>query len=120
MPEEPEKSRISAFYSVFFVVGRMIFCVWAVSWEFLVKMADFSIFAGFWVLFCVFLNYDSGSDVQLYELGSYKCIPNYSYGPCIRTRGIIHYVISGSGILQIGGHEYPVHADQLFYIPIFF
>ncbi len=67
--------------------------------------------------FCAFLDYDNNPDVCLYEIGSYKCIPDYSYGPIVRPRGIIHYVISGKGKLVISDKEYDIHAGQIFLIP---
>jgi AraC-like DNA-binding protein len=67
--------------------------------------------------FCAFLDYDKSADVRLYEVGNYVAVPGYSYGPVIRPRGILHYVTSGKGILQIMGKEYHIHAEQIFYIP---
>ncbi len=67
--------------------------------------------------FCAFLDYDSSADACLYEIGSYNCIPGYSYGPVIRPRGILHYVTSGKGKLFLNSKEYDVSKDQIFYIP---
>ena len=67
--------------------------------------------------FCVFTDYDSSAEARLYEIGNYACESDYSYGPIIRPRGIIHYVLSGKGILVIDNEEFKVHKDQIFYIP---
>ena len=67
--------------------------------------------------FCAFTDHDSSAEVRLYEIGSYVCEPGYSYGPIIRSRGIIHYVISGKGILKIGEKIHKVHENQIFFIP---
>ncbi|WP_035769818.1 AraC family transcriptional regulator [Butyrivibrio sp. NC2002] len=67
--------------------------------------------------FCVFEDYDSSADARLYEIGNYSCEPGYSYGPIIRPRAIIHYVISGKGKLYIGNKIFKVHENQIFYIP---
>ncbi len=67
--------------------------------------------------FCAFLNYDTSSDVQLYEIGSCKCEPNYSYGPVVRSRGILHYINSGKGTLIMNDKQYDIHDSQFFYIP---
>lgn len=67
--------------------------------------------------FCVFTDYDSNAEVRLYEIGNYACVPDYSYGPIIRPRGIIHYVISGKGVLIINDQKFDVHENQIFYIP---
>ena len=67
--------------------------------------------------FCVFTDYDSSADVHLYEIGNYSCEPGYSYGPIIRSRGIMHYVMSGKGILKMEKKVYEIHGGQIFYIP---
>ena len=67
--------------------------------------------------FCAFLDYDKSDEVRLYEIGSYSCIPGYSYGPVIRPRGILHYVTSGKGRLMIAGKEFHIHGEQIFFIP---
>ncbi len=67
--------------------------------------------------FCAFTDYDNSAEVRLYEIGSYACEPGYSYGPIIRSRGIIHYVLSGKGILRIGDKTHNIHGNQIFFIP---
>lgn len=67
--------------------------------------------------FCAFTDFDNSAEVRLYEIGSYACEPEYSYGPIIRSRGIIHYVLSGKGILRIGDKTHNIHGDQIFFIP---
>lgn len=67
--------------------------------------------------FCAFVDYDSNADACLYEIGNYACEPEYSYGPIIRPRGIIHFVTSGKGKLTIEDRVYNVHKDQIFFIP---
>ena len=67
--------------------------------------------------FCVFTDYDSSAEARLYEIGNYACVPDYSYGPIIRPRGIIHYVVSGKGVLIINDQRFEVHENQIFYIP---
>jgi AraC-like DNA-binding protein len=67
--------------------------------------------------FCAFTDYDNSAEVRLYEIGSYVCEGGYSYGPIIRSRGIIHYVLSGKGILKIGNKIHRIHENQIFFIP---
>lgn len=67
--------------------------------------------------FCAFVDYDSSADVCLYEIGKYVCEPEYSYGPIIRPRGIMHFVTSGKGKLTINNKTYNIHQDQIFFIP---
>lgn len=67
--------------------------------------------------FCAFTDYDNSAEVRLYEIGSYACEASYSFGPVIRSRGIIHYVLSGKGILRIGNKIHKIHESQIFFIP---
>jgi AraC family transcriptional regulator of arabinose operon len=67
--------------------------------------------------FSAFLNYDSSHDFSFYEIGSYDCPPNYSYGTLIRSRSIFHYIKSGRGTLVLNDKKYPVYAHQGFLIP---
>lgn len=66
---------------------------------------------------CFFINYDSCTDLQLYEIGCHACPPSYSFGPIIRNHYIFHYLLSGKGILTLNKKEYPVHSNQGFIIP---
>lgn len=67
--------------------------------------------------FCKFVNYEDSDDFYLYELGSYKCEPLYSYRHFVKKRIIIHYVVKGKGILQINGKKYHIGPKQVFLIP---
>ena len=67
--------------------------------------------------FCDFLNYDSGNDFVLYEIGTCKCQPRYSFGPSVRRRDIFHYVRSGCGKLILNGKEFCITKGQGFLIP---
>lgn len=66
---------------------------------------------------CAFIDYNSSNDFYLFEVGSYQCVPNYSYGPIVRTESIFHYVISGKGHLIINGKRFDIHAHEGFLIP---
>lgn len=67
--------------------------------------------------FCKFVNYENSDDFYIYELGTCKCDPLYSYTHYVVHRSIIHFVISGKGILEIDGTRYEVHEHQAFLIP---
>lgn len=67
--------------------------------------------------FCKFLNYEDSDDFFLHEVGSNKCVPGYSYEHLIKNRNIIHFVLSGKGILRVNGKEFHVGAHQAFIIP---
>ena len=46
--------------------------------------------------FCKFVNYEDSDDFYLYELGTNKCEPLYSYEHFVRNRIIIHFVLNGT------------------------
>lgn len=63
------------------------------------------------------VNYSSYDDVNLYEVGCQKCDPSYGYGPIIRKLYILHYVVSGEGLLRIQNKEFAVKEHDIFVIP---
>lgn len=67
--------------------------------------------------FCKFVNYEDSDDFYLYELGTNKCEPLYSYEHFVKNRIIIHFVINGKGILRMNGKEYYIGPHQIFLIP---
>ncbi len=64
-----------------------------------------------------FLDYTRSNDFNLFEVGSCKCRPGYSYGPVIRTRTIFHYVLSGKGHLILNDKRYDIKSHEGFIIP---
>lgn len=66
---------------------------------------------------CHVLNYNTYYDLNLYEVGTYKCPPLYSYGPVVRNHYILHYVYSGRGMLTLDKQNYPVESRELFVMP---
>lgn len=67
--------------------------------------------------FCKFVNYEDSDDFYLYELGTNKCEPLYSYTHLVRNRIILHFVVKGKGILRLNGKQYDVGPHQAFLIP---
>ena len=67
--------------------------------------------------FCKFVNYEDSDDFYLYELGTNKCEPLYSYEHLVKNRIIIHFVLSGKGIIRLNGKQYDVGPHQIFLIP---
>ena len=63
------------------------------------------------------VNYSSYDDVNLYEVGCQKCDSSYGYGPIIRKLYILHYVVSGEGLLHIQDKEFAVKEHDIFVIP---
>lgn len=56
------------------------------------------------------------NDLFVCQFGEEKCRPSHAYGPAQRNHYLIHFVVSGSGVLQCGGHTWPVAAGQGFLI----
>lgn len=63
------------------------------------------------------LNYSHYEDLRFYEIGHQKCEPGYDFGPIIRDKYILHYVVRGKGHLEMDGQIFPVESKQAFVIP---
>lgn len=63
-----------------------------------------------------FVGYETYQDVRVYEVGRQKCPPKHSYGPIVRGKFILHYVVDGQGRLCLGGKEYFIKGGELFVI----
>ncbi len=63
---------------------------------------------------CHFLNYNTYNDLNLYEIGTQKCPPSYSYGPVVREHYILHYVYNGKGMLNLNKQLFPVQQGEVF------
>lgn len=55
-------------------------------------------------------------DLYICQFGEEKCRPSHAYGPAQRNHYLIHFVVSGSGMLQCGGRTWPVQAGHGFLI----
>lgn len=67
--------------------------------------------------FCKFVNYEDSDDFYLYEVGTCKCEPLYSYEHTVKNRIIIHFVVNGKGSLVLNNKRYEVGPHQIFLIP---
>lgn len=54
--------------------------------------------------------------LSVYNTGYEQCESGQIWGPALRDHYLIHYVVSGSGILRCNGQEYTVSAGMLFII----
>lgn len=63
-----------------------------------------------------FVGYENYKDLQVYEVGRQKCLPKHSYGPIVRGKFILHYVVDGQGKLCMGGKEYFIQGGEAFII----
>lgn len=67
--------------------------------------------------FLKFVNFSQSDDFDIYEMGRYASVPNYSYRRASSEHTIIHFVISGKGFLELNGKRFDIHAGQAFIIP---
>ena len=57
------------------------------------------------------------SDLSLYSAGYEACAPGHHYGPIYRAYQLIHFILSGKGVLEIDGHTFQLGAGDAFLIP---
>ena len=55
-------------------------------------------------------------DLSLSFCGMSECKPGHRFGPAVRPNYIIHYVLSGKGIYQVGETQYEIREGQGFLI----
>ncbi len=55
-------------------------------------------------------------DLFLISCGYAQCQPYHSYGPAVRPNYIIHFILKGKGIYQVGEKKYALSAGQGFLI----
>ncbi|MBR5501241.1 MAG: AraC family ligand binding domain-containing protein [Clostridia bacterium] len=51
------------------------------------------------------------------QFGYHDCDPGYKADYVFRPFWLIHYVVSGSGHLELNGNTYPVEAGSMFIVP---
>ena len=61
--------------------------------------------------------YHDSLGLSVYNCGSQKCDPGFSWGPALRNHHLIHFVAKGKGRFQCDGKEYVVRAGSGFYAP---
>ena len=57
------------------------------------------------------------SDLSLYSAGYEACAPGHHYGPIYRSYQLVHFILSGKGVLEIDGHIFQLGAGDAFLIP---
>ncbi len=48
--------------------------------------------------------------------GEQVCPPSHSYGPCARHYYLLHYIVEGRGIFEVGGERYSLSRGDVFFI----
>ena len=56
------------------------------------------------------------TDIYPVQYGEEQCNRNHSFGPCVRSNYLLHYVYSGKGIFQTENNTYHLHKGQMFLI----
>jgi len=56
------------------------------------------------------------SSLQFYYSGYEKCSAGHFFGPTVRVHYLIHLVINGKGLYQVGKNTYSVCTNQAFLI----
>ncbi len=54
------------------------------------------------------------SDLYMNYCGSSACEPDHSFGPAMRDHYVLHYILSGKGVLTIGNKKYELSENQGF------
>lgn len=57
------------------------------------------------------------SDLSLYSAGYEACAPGHHYGPIYRAYQLVHFILSGKGVLEIDGHTFQLGTGDAFLIP---
>ena len=55
-------------------------------------------------------------NLSVIDYGEEKCEPSHAYGPAVRSYYLIHYVLSGEGVLEVENQTWKIHAGQSFLI----
>ncbi|USB33518.1 AraC family transcriptional regulator [Paenibacillus sp. YPG26] len=56
------------------------------------------------------------SELYLTQFGVEDCIPGHYYGPAVREHYLLHYILDGEGIFEVGGSRYHLRRGQGFLI----
>lgn len=57
------------------------------------------------------------ADINPVLAGHEHCAPSHAYGPAVREYWLLHFVVEGKGIFEIGGKRHAVEKGSFFVIP---
>ena len=60
-------------------------------------------------------NYTNNIELSIFNCGIERCAPGQTWGPGIRDHYLIHLVLSGKGVFEVGGRTWEVSQGQLFF-----
>ena len=56
------------------------------------------------------------TELHLSQFGLEECIPGHFFGPAVRNHYLLHYILDGEGIFEVGGNRYRLGKGQGFLI----
>ena len=59
-------------------------------------------------------NYTDNVELSIFNCGHEYCQPGYTWGPGVRDHYLIHLVVAGKGVYQVGGAAFPLQEGDLF------
>ena len=60
-------------------------------------------------------NYTNNIELSIFNCGIERCAPGQTWGPGIRDHYLIHLVLSGKGVFEVGGRTWEVSPGDLFF-----
>ena len=60
-------------------------------------------------------NYTNNIELSIFNCGLERCAPGQTWGPGTRDHYLIHLVVSGKGVFEVGGRTYEVTPGDLFF-----
>lgn len=60
-------------------------------------------------------NYTNNIELSIFNCGIERCASGQTWGPGIRDHYLIHLVLSGKGVFEVGGRTWEVSAGDLFF-----
>ena len=60
-------------------------------------------------------NYTNNIELSIFNCGLERCAPGQTWGPGIRDHYLIHLVVSGKGVCEVGGRTYEVVPGDLIF-----
>ena len=62
-------------------------------------------------------NYTNNIELSIFNCGIERCAPGQTWGPGIRDHYLIHLVLSGKGVFEVGGRTWEVSQGSTVRVP---
>ena len=60
-------------------------------------------------------SYTDNVELSIFNCGHEYCKPGHTWGPGVRDHYLIHLVVSGRGVFEVGGKTFAVAPGDLFF-----